>query len=192
MKFLYTILLSVLLLSAVGCSRKVVTQQSHTSLHQDSSNTAIDTSHSSFTETTTETVDYGDILNGSIYLPYGDSSWLRIINSGIIHSDSIESNGIKVKVNLTPVKGGFKANINAVAKPKSVTNTTTKTGTEDKGIATTNSNKKDLDQDSKNKASDKEDELMKWVGLMFLFLAILILAGLFIYLYFKNKQNGNI
>jgi len=188
MKFLYTILLSALLLSAASCSRKVVTQQSHTTLHQDSSNTAIDTSHSTFTETNEETTNYGDTLSGDIPLIVDG----EISKDSTAASGKLESNGIKVKVKLTPIKGGFKANVQAIAKPKSVTNTTTKTGTENKATINTSSNKKDIEQALKNKASDKEDEIMKWVALMFSLLVILILAGLLIYLYFKNKHNGNI
>lgn len=188
MKFLYTILLSALLLSAASCSRKVTSVIQHTTLHQDSSNTAIDTTHSTFTEINEETTSYGDTLNGDVVLiPDGEIS-----KEGYSSTGTLESNGIKVKVNLTPVKGGFKANVNAIAKPKSVTNTTTKTGTEEKGKVNTSSNKKDLDQDIKNKVIDKKDEVGKWIGIACIGLAIIGLLALALYLYFKQKQNANI
>lgn len=185
MKFLSIILLSALLLLAASCSRKVVTQQSHTTLHQDSSNTAIDTTKNSFTEINEETTNYGDTLVGEIPL----NTEAEITKEGYVSAGTLESNGIKVKLGLTAVKNGFKAHVTAIAKPTSITNVTTKTGTENKGVSTTSTNKKDLDQESKNKSVDKKDEVMKWIGITCISLGILLLIALIIYL-FKKQSDG--
>lgn len=192
------IILSVLVLSAASCSRKVVTQQSHTALHQDSSHTAIDTSKTTTAETQKQTTNFGDTVKAKIFVPINCPLKVDSVTDKKEPFKPfpifIESNGILIlgKITQSANGNGFDLDLKAIAKPQSFTNETTKTTTENKGINTTDNNKKDLTQSSKYKATDKQDEIMKWVGLTMLGLAVMLLIGLIIFLYKKNKNGkGN-
>lgn len=180
MKIVTKILALTMVLAAVSCSRKVVVASSHTTLSQDSTVKAIDTSKISAIEQTQQVVDYGDTLNGSLFIPN---------DTTLVFVDSIESKGVKVSLVVVPTKGGFKARLNAVAKPKSVTNTNTKSTTEAKGKSSEATNNKDLEKNDKNKQVEKKDEFMMWVVLGIIFVSIIVVAGFLIWLWFKTRSN---
>ena len=147
--------LPILLLIAVsaclftGCARKVaLNKTSETDTRQLTAKT-VDTSKSTYSITQTQQAYYGGIVNGTLFFadptnntttntPTNAVTPAQNVGGGLPKTDSIEANGIKIKVALLPVLGGFKARITAIETPVSVTNTTTQTGTMQKGVTQTN------------------------------------------------------
>jgi len=148
-----SIILSILLLTA--CARKVHTEKSITTATKDSSYHSVDTSKMVVKVKVTEVTNYGgDSLQGSLYFPVVDSIMP-------LFSDSLESNGIKVKVSIQAQKGGgFKANVQANAKPKSTNKTTEINTSGQKGIAA--SGEVASDTKTKTKAKQTESEGFPW------------------------------
>lgn len=184
MKIKINILLASLLLLAVSCSRKVALQKSHTKHQQDSSHVAIDTGYIITTESNTQIIDLGDTLTGGIYLPI----FKRVETANKVFADSLESDGIKIKLSLKPVENGFKAHIKAIAKPKKIINTSTKTTTEKKGISQQTTTSKATEQTIKTKQGDKTDAVSKYGWLLILFLFLLVAFSL--YKSFNKNKNG--
>lgn len=113
----------------VGCTKTLHKAKTLTTTHKDSSYHVADTSKMVVTATTKEVTHYGgDSLTGSVYLPIAIADFVGI-------TDSVESNGLKVKVHLTPFKGGFKARINAVSKPVETEKTTAATALTHWGVS---------------------------------------------------------
>lgn len=185
MKFLFTILIPALLLFCCSCHRKVATQKSHTTKHQDSNSVSIDTTKMVQNEVEQITTYYGDTLNGTINIIPDEPD----VN-GFVSKNSFESNGIKLNVDLKPTKTGFKAHVTAIAKPVAVTNTKAKETTEAKGNSNIIHVRTDQESEAKNKASESENEIWKFLGLGLSIIAILLLIAFVIWLYFKNKGNG--
>lgn len=172
MKLLSKILALTLVLAAVSCSRKVVVASSHTTLHQDSTVKAIDTSKITEVEHTKEVVDYGDTLSGSLYIPADTTVFV----------DSIESKGVKISVTVNPVKGGFKARLNAISKPKQTTHETTKTTTQQQGKSTEANKSTEQETEAKDKATDSTKlNAAFWVF-------VLIVFGVVAYLVKRTKD----
>lgn len=200
MKFLINILL---LLAVIGCNRKVHQNKTIDTLTKDSTATVIDTTKKAVSTQQSETTYYGDTLTGNLYFPVPDTinedeynpydtatHIIRIPYQNSIYVDSLESNGIKIKVGIIPTKGGFKAHINAVSKPKETVKTTNTNAIEQRGLVQNTTNKTDQSHTAKAKDTETVNELYKWIGLTLLGLGILVLIALAIYLYIKNKING--
>lgn len=189
------IILTALLLSSASCNRKVQAAILHTTLHQDSTNAAIDTTKKTFNQTIKETTAFGDTLTTKIIVPFDvkvDTSFKKKtpVKPFPIF---VESNGITILGSLTQKEdgSGFDLDLKAIAKPKSTTKETTTTASENKGVATNNTNKKDIDQSTKQKGTETVNELYKWIGLTLLGLGILLLIAVIIYLKLKENSNGN-
>ena len=174
----------MLLLSTVSCSRKVHVVNSHTTLHQDSTSTVIDTTKKAVVTQQIETTYYGDTLTGNIYIPTSDT---LIANEYI---DSLESNGIKIMVGLKPFKDGFKAHVNAIAKPKETVSSARAYTIEKSGLTQKTTSKTEFDQSAKQKDTETTNELYKWLGLVLLGFGSLGLIAIIIFLYIKNIING--
>ncbi len=149
------ILVLVVVLLMAGCARKVHVEKHFTTAIKDSSWQTLDTSKMVVAAKITEVTNYGgDSLLGSLYFSGTDS------NTAIVF-DSLESNGIKVKVNLLPQKGGgFKAHVQANAKPKSTLKTTEVNASELRGMVTDGQVKSDTT--TKDKSKDTQSEGIPW------------------------------
>lgn len=92
-----------------------------------------DNSATTTTITGQQTTLYGDTLNGS--LSFTSEQAAQIESNSI---DSMESNGVKVKVAIIPFKGGFKTKIQAIAKPQKGQNNYSITKTDQKAVENSN------------------------------------------------------
>lgn len=171
MKFLLIILLAF---SFTACSRKVHVQTSTTQTTAKVKNVAVDTSKTETTETQTTETAFGDSLQGSLFIPVQENA-----TKDTVYVDSLESKGIKIKVGIIPQKKGFKAHINAVAKPVKHTNTTTKT------TKTTNGKAVNSNTTTTSKTTTKQKQTQKqsfgWYYCLFL------IVPLGIYIIYKKK-----
>lgn len=118
----------VTLLFFTSCTRQAYKSKTTATVKKDSSYKVIDTSKQQDVTRQVQVIDFGDSLTGYIYFPDD-------VKRGWV--DSLESSGIKIKTMLIPASGGFKVQINAIAKPKQVVNTTVTTQTKQAGITTT-------------------------------------------------------
>lgn len=116
------------MLSLISCrtAKTVATSTSYESTKQDSSYKLVDTSKSQVVHITEEQKNYSDTLSGS--LQFTDEE------IAVHASDSMESGGIKVKVEVEKTSTGIKTKITAVAKPVEVTSTTTTITTGQTGV----------------------------------------------------------
>ncbi|MBA4196580.1 MAG: hypothetical protein C0459_03400 [Chitinophaga sp.] len=114
------------LVTIVSCNRKVIANKTIETHKKDSASVSIDTSsYDKIDIKHTETIS-GDSLKGILF--FGDDDI-----PGDVKEDSLESSGIKIKVGIITVKGGFKARINAVSKPVKQVYTEVKAENEKRG-----------------------------------------------------------
>jgi hypothetical protein len=101
-------------------------------------------------------------------------------------ADSLESNGVKVKISFTKNKAGIRAKVTAIAKPVQVVNTNTVISDEKKGLARAAKTATVWDKETETK--DK-----KIVGfpykLAIIAFGIGALLGFIFFIYYKQKQN---
>jgi len=122
------VIISIIVLA--GCSRQLHTSKSSASTSRQYSTKLTDTSHLVSVHTDEQTAYYGDTIAGTMYFDGGTAD-----GTAAPKIDSIETGGIKVKVELQAVAGGFKARVNAVAKPVTVQDKKTDSSDIKKGIA---------------------------------------------------------
>lgn len=162
--------------------------------HRDTTSLIVDTSKQSVIKQTRQVTHYGgDSLTGTLFFSDVDDA-KKVDSAGVRLSDvaekfdSIETNGLKIKVGLMPVKGGFKASVNAVSKPKEVVNTTTTTETKQAGITKASQGS----SESTHLDEHKETKTNHWATVIVIILvviAVLIAAYLFIKKYFPKWPN---
>ncbi len=106
--------IAVLFCATVGCSAKKHTIKKEIKMHAITS-----TDSSSFTQAETETKVFGDTLRGNSFMSADiDSAEISVQSGGIDLNIKV-----KPKKNLDGLKVGHDITFNAIAKPKSITNT---------------------------------------------------------------------
>jgi hypothetical protein len=132
------------------------------------------------------TTNYGDTLKGNLFFaadPVANPTDTNEVKPALpVITDSLESSGIKVKVSLTPVKGGYKASIEAIAKPVGITNTTKQTVTVVSGVSGQAMTK--TTSIEKTEKKDTQTEGFPW-GLLIGAAVLTIIAIFFINKYVK-------
>lgn len=115
----------MIVVALMSCSRQVHKASSETMKQVNQSTSSVDTSSSWYVKEQSSTTKYGDRLSGSFFIP---SEYVKAPDSDtskgeLVAIDSIVSDGIKLRFSVSNVKGGLKANVEAIAKPVSTTNT---------------------------------------------------------------------
>lgn len=180
------------LIAFASCSRHVIKHKSQESFSTENKHVFVDTSMKSLSSFQDKTTRYGDTLKSSLFFPLpegstGYSDYVYPINydtASSIYSDSIESNGIKIKVGIVPQHGGIKLHVNAVAKPVETHEITATNTTEKKGVSDSAAFKKEgtithMDKDTKQ------------FDIVPIIVALIIVGGL-IFLYYKYFPHGKV
>lgn len=138
----------------------------------------VDTSSIRWKNVTTKTVYYGDTLNGSMFFDLPDT-----LNGkpGAVLWDSLESNGIKIKVGILPSPTGIKAQIKAISKPQTANETTINEGEQHKGKSEEALNKTVVieDQSKKNTSTSYGGWVKGLVVILLILAAIFFIAKKF-------------
>jgi len=140
---------------------------------------SIDTSKVNTIEVGTVSTEFGDTMHG--VLMFTDEQIASMETGGIFSTDSMESDGIKVKLTMLPFKNGFKTKITAIAKPKIITDSYTRQTIEQKGVAVAHT--ENIEKKNVSVTKDLKTTSFPW-GLLLWFIPI---AGV-IYLSKKYKN----
>lgn len=189
-KFIYIVSAAVILMSCTA--GKISTKNSsNEKTHKDSTVTTVDTSKVTNAVIAMKNEYYGDTLTGSlaftneqidaIYKVDDTTVDYSIVNTPV--EDSLESSGLKVKVTFVPVKGGLKAKIKAVARPKESSSTRAEFNTQQKGETTQAKKTEDTDKQLDN--STRETKGFPWTAAL-LIGALLILIIFIIIILIKR------
>lgn len=171
----------------MSCSRQVHKASSETAKDVNHSTSSVDTSSSLYVKEQTETVKYGDRLNGSFFIPLEsvkapDSDTSK---GELVAIDSIVSDGIKLKFSVSNVKGGLKANVEAIAKPVSLTNTVKESIKLESGISA--SSISTTTEKSKSSSKQIESEGFPW-KLTVILIVLVIISIILINKKFDNEK----
>ena len=168
-------------------SKMVSTVTASRIIKTDSSATQVDSSKSSHIITSQDQFIFGDTLTGA--LQFTNEQIAQMDSASIapvaFEADSIESNGVKVKISLIKNKTGLKVKLQAIAKPVQLVNTRTNFISDQKGIANTAS--KTVADDTKITASEKVIKGFPWMALI-VSAAVVIQISLIFFIYIKNKK----
>lgn len=181
------------IVSLASCARTVHKSSSEVKTTVKSESNVVDTTKTSVVTEHNNTMLYGDTLTGNIYLPAQqvpdgeDTNALKPATP--IAYDSLESAGIKVKVGISALPGGgYKANVQAIAKPVAVSNSTiqkvnTANGITAKAFSNTT-------QETKQSNKDTDTNGFPWNTLIVLLILALIGAAIFfLHQYFPNGKS---
>jgi hypothetical protein len=127
------------------------------------SSNLIDTSKINTVEVATVSRAFGDTLHGA--LVFTDEQIAAMESGEPFAEDSIESDGIKVKVTMLPFKYGFKTKITAIAKAKIITDSYTRQTIVQKGVSvvhTENIEKKNVSVTKEKKITSFPWGLLLW------------------------------
>lgn len=170
-----------------GCSRKVHTYQSEYSQQTSSYTRKMDSVGTFALNKEIKTTFFGDTLRGSIYLApntfWGGSDTVES-PVRLPVEDSLESNGIKIKLHVQPNgTGGYRVGVTAIAKPTG--NTTQKESQATSAAVAQQEDKGESSESGKEKAKDVKTTSY-WQVVVFAIIIVAILIVLEVR-YQKNK-----
>lgn len=175
-------------LALMSCSRQVHKASSETMKDVNQQSNSVDTSTSFYVKEQSQTVKYGDRLHGSFFIPIesvkapdSDSS-----KGELVAIDSIVSDGIKLRFSVSNVKGGLKANVEAIAKPVSLTNSVKESVKVENGISA--SSFSGTTEKSKSSNKQVENEGFPWKLIIFL-ITFIIISIILINKKFENENS---
>lgn len=125
--FLY---IATALALGTSCTRKVSKSIEKSKITEEQHTQTVDTSSTNWKTSSTQTTYYGDTLKGSLFFEKSDTLDTKPVKTVW---DSLESNGLKIKVGILPTNSGIKLQLNATAKPIATSNNTINEGNTNSG-----------------------------------------------------------